>query len=87
MEAPLSETLSERRMKMLSRPDGFVLYGKLGVDFFSIFELSYPNTKISLQLIRASPKFYMSSDNPNVSLGNVNCSLYLRRIALKVDYH
>ena len=32
MEAPLSEPSFTRRMKMLSRPDGFMLYGKLGVD-------------------------------------------------------
>ena len=29
----------------------------------------------------------MISDNPNVSLGIVDCSLYTRRIALKDDYH
>ena len=29
MEAPLSEPFFTRRMKMLSRPDGFMLYGKL----------------------------------------------------------
>ena len=29
----------------------------------------------------------MISDNPNVSLVNVDCSLYTRRIALKDDYH
>ena len=27
------------------------------------------------------------SDNPNVSLGIVDCSLYTRPIALKHDYH
>ena len=43
MEAPLSEPFFTRRMKMLSRPDGFMLYGKLGVDFFSTSELLYPN--------------------------------------------
>ena len=72
---------------MLSRPDGFMLYGKLGVDFFSTSELLYPNTKIRLRLIRAGPNFYLISDNPNVSLGIVDCSLYTRRIALKDDYH
>ena len=36
MEAPLSEPFFTRRMKMLSRPDGFLLYGKLGVDFFPL---------------------------------------------------
>ena len=74
-------------MKMLSRPDGFMLYGKLGVDFFSTSELFYPKKKIRLRLIRARPNFYMISDNPNVSLGIVDCSFYTRRIALKDYYH
>ena len=74
-------------MKLLSRPDGFMLFGKLGVDFFSTSELLYPNMKIRLRLIRARPNFYMIIDNPNVSLGIVDCSLYTRRIALKDDYH
>ena len=43
--------------------------------------------KIRLRLIRARPSFYMISDNPNVSLGIVDCSLYTRRIALKDDCH
>ena len=43
--------------------------------------------KIRLRLIRARPNFYMISDNSNVSLGIVNCSLYTRRIDLKDDYH
>ena len=64
-----------------------MLYGKLGIDFFSTCELLYPNMKIRLRLIRARPIFYMISDNPNVSLGTVDCSLYTRRIALKDDYH
>ena len=72
---------------MLSRPDGLILYGKLGVDFFSTSELLYRNMKYRLQLIRAWPNFYMISDKPNVSLGIVDCSLYTRRIALKDDYH
>ena len=72
---------------MLSRPDGFMLYGKLGVDFFSTSELLYLNMKIRLRLIRARPNFYMISDNRNVSFGIVDCSLYNRRIAPKDDYH
>ena len=32
MEALLSEPFFTRRMKMLSRPDGFMLYGKLGLN-------------------------------------------------------
>ena len=74
-------------MKMLSRPDGFILYGKLEVDFFSTSELLYPNMKFRLRLIRARPNFYMISDNPNVSLGIVDCSFYTRRIDFKDDYH
>ena len=87
MEAPLSKPFFTRRMKMLSRPNDFMLYGKLGVDFFSTFELLYPNMEVRLRLIRARPIFYMISDNPNVSLGIVDCSLYPRCIALKDDYH
>ena len=87
METPLSEPFFTRRMKMLSRPIGFTLYGKLGVDFFSTSELLYPNMKIRLRQIRARLNFYMISDNPNVRLGIVDCSLYTRRIALKDDYH
>ena len=74
-------------MQLLSRPDGFMLYGKLGIDFFSTSELLYPNMKIRLRLNRARPNFHMFSDNPNVSLGIVDCSLYTGRIALKDDYH
>ena len=64
-----------------------MLYGKLGIDFFSTSQLLHPNMKIRLRLIRARPNFNMISDNPNVSLGIVDCSLYTRRIALKDDYH
>ena len=34
MEAPLSEPFLTSRKKMLSRPGGFMLYGKVQVDFF-----------------------------------------------------
>ena len=37
--------------------------------------------------MKARPKFYIISDNPNVNLGIVDCSLYTRRFALKYDYH
>ena len=84
---PLPDPFFTRRMKLLSRPGGFMLYGKLGIDFFSTPELLYPNMKIRLRLIRARTNFYMITDNPNVSLGIVDCSLYTRLIALKDDYH
>ena len=58
-----------------------------GLTFSPLQELLYPNMKIRLQLIRARPNFCMISDNPNVSLGIVDCLLYSRRIALKDDYH
>ena len=86
MEAPLSEPFFTRRMKMLSRPDGF-MYGKLGVDFLSASELLYPNMKIRVRLIRARPNFYMIIDNPNVSHGIVDCLLYTGRIGLKDNHH
>ena len=84
---PQPDPFFTRRRKLLSRPDGFILYGKLGIDFFSTSELLYPNMKTRLRPIRARPNFYMISDNPNVSLGIVDCSLYTRCIALKDDYH
>ena len=87
LEALLSEPFSTRRMKMLSRPSGLILYGKLGLDFSSTSELLYPSMKIRIRLIRDRLNFYMISDNPNVSLGIVDCSLYTRRIPLKDDYH
>ena len=74
-------------MKMLSRSDGFMFYGKVRVDFFSTSEMLYPIMKFRLRLITARPNFYMISDNPNVSLGIVDCSLHTRRFALKDDYH
>ena len=85
MEAPLSEPFFTRRMKMLNRRDGFMLYGKLGVDLFSTAELIYPNMKIKLRVIRARPNFYMISNKPNVSLRIADFSFYTRRIALKDD--
>ena len=87
MEAPLSEPFFLKRMKMLSRHDGLMLYDNMGVDFFSTSELLYPNMKVRLRLIRARTNFYMISENPNVSLGIADCSLYTRRIALKDDHH
>ena len=86
MEAPPSEPFFAKRMKMLSRPDGFMLYGKLGVDFFSTSELPYPNMKIWSRMIRAGPKFYMISENPNVRFRIVHSPPFTRRIALTDDY-
>ena len=74
-------------MKLYSRPDGFMLYDKLGIDFRTTSGLLYPNMKIRIRLIPARPNFYMISENPNVSLGFVDCSLNTRRVMFKEDYH
>ena len=87
MEDPLSETSFIRRLKMLSRRDGFKFNGKLGFDRLCTCELLYPKLRIRLRLIRARPNFYMISDNHDISLGSVNCSLETCRMALKGDYH
>ena len=76
-----------RIMKLYSRPDGFMLYGKLGIDFLTTSELRYLNMKVRIRLIRARPISYMISENPNVSLVIVDRSLYTRRFMLKEDYH
>ena len=61
---PLPDPFFTRRMKLLSRPDSFMLYGKLGIDFSSSSELFYPNKEIRLRLIRGRPNFYMISATP-----------------------
>ena len=87
-----SENLNEgpfftRRTKLYSRPDGFMLYGKLVIEFLTTSELLYPNMDVRIKQIRAIPKFYMISEKPKVSLGFVDCYLYTRRLMLKDDYH
>ena len=37
-----------RRMKLYSRPEGFMLYGKLGIDFATTSELLYPKMKVRI---------------------------------------
>ena len=64
-------------------PDSFMLYAKFGVDFFSISEFWDPIMKCRLQLVGPTPNFYMISDNSNVSLGIIDCSIYIRRIPVK----
>ena len=86
MEVPLSETFFTRRLRMLTSPDCFMLYGKVGVDSFSTSDLLYPRIKVKLRLIRARPNFCRISDNLNVSLGIVDCLLYTCHFALKHDY-
>ena len=87
LEALLSEPFFTSRMKMVSRPGSFMLHGKLVVDFSFTSDMLYVKINIRLRLIRVRFSFYRISDNPNVSLGIVDCSLYTRRIALRDDYH
>ena len=63
-----------------------MLYGKLGVDFFSTSELLCLNMIIRLRLSRDRSNLCMKSDNRNVNLGFVDCLLYSRRIAVTDDY-
>ena len=46
MDAPLSNHFFTRRMKMISKPGGFILYAKLAIDFFSTSELLHPKWKL-----------------------------------------
>ena len=63
MEAPSPEPFFTRWMEMLNRPDGSLLYGKLGVDLFSTSQMLFSNLKIRLQIIRARSHFIMISGN------------------------
>ena len=82
MEALLSEPYFSRRINILSRPDGFMLSFKLGVDFSSTSKLLYPKIKNWLQLLGIGSSFWMKSDKLFVNLRIVDSSLYTRRIAL-----
>ena len=68
---------------MLSRFDSLMLYGQLGVDFFSTFELLYPNMKVRIRVIRIKVSFHIISDNANMIFAFVYGSLYTRYIALR----
>ena len=86
-ENVLEVPFSLEEMKSYRRPDGFMLYGKLGIYFLTTSELLYWKMKVRIKLMRARPNFYMIGENPNVSLGFVDCSLYTRGVMLKGDYH
>ena len=67
----------------------FSLYGRLAIDLFTCENLLLPKTKIRIRikLIRVRPNFYMLSDNPNVTLKIVDCSLFTRRILAAEPNH
>ena len=72
---------------MFSRPDGFMLYCVLGVDFFSTSERPSPNSKVRLGLVRDAHNFHMISGNNNVSIEGVDCTLYNQRVDPRTEYH
>ena len=49
--------------------------------------LLLPNNIARISFIRARPNFHMLSDNPNVSLIIVDCSLFTRRILVAEPNH
>ena len=57
----------------------FSIYGRLAIDLFTCEKLILPKTKNRIKLIRARPNFHMLSDNPNVSLKIVDCSLFTKK--------
>ena len=65
----------------------FSLYGRLAIDLLTCEKLILPKTKVRIKLIRARPNFYMLSDNPNVSLKIVDCSLFTKRILVAEPNH
>ena len=72
-----------QKKKRLSTPDWLMLYGKVGMNFLSTFELPYPNTNIEIRHMEARPIFYLISDNHKVSFRIKDCSLYPRRFVLQ----
>ena len=64
-----------------------MFYGKIGFDFFPTSGLLSPNTKTRPQLMRASPRFYSISDNPNLGILIIECSPYTQRFDLEDEYH
>ena len=87
IDGALQEPFSSRRSRMVNETDGFYLYGKLGIDFFTTATLLYPNTKVRIRLIKANPSFYMLSANPHVDLKIQQSVLHTKRIELKEEYH
>ena len=65
----------------------FSLYGRLAIDLLTCEKTLKQKTKNRNKVKRARPKFYMLSDNPNVSLKIVDCLLFTRRILVAEPNH
>ena len=68
-------TFLKRKWIFFGRADG-LWYSMLVADFLSALEILKTNMKVRLQLTRVRPKFSLTSDNTNISLGTLDCSLY-----------
>ena len=75
------------RANSLGTGIAFSLHWRLAIDLFTCEKLLLPNIKVRIKLIRGRPNFYMLSDNPNVSLKIVDCSLFTRRILVAEPNH
>ena len=75
------------RANSLGSGKTFSLYGRLAIHLFTCEKLLHPKTKVRIKLIRARPNFYMLSDNPNVILKIVDCSLFTRRVLVAEPNH
>ena len=73
--------------KSLGTAINFSLYGRLAIDLITCEKLLLPNFKVRIELIRARSNFYIISDNPNVSLKIVDCSLLTGRILVAEPNH
>ena len=65
---PLPDPFFTRRMKLLSRPDGFMLYGKLGIDFFCSTSVRSPQTMFQLLQMTL---LLLSTRNPAICRVNI----------------
>ena len=54
---------------------------------FTYEKLLLPKIKVRIKLIRARPNFHTLSDNPNVGLKIVDCSLFTRRVLVTEPNH
>ena len=63
-DSPVTDPIFSKRLKILLRSDGLTLYEKMGVDFFTTFELLYPNTKVRKRLIRGDLIFTCLATTP-----------------------
>ena len=75
------------RANSLGTGISFSLYGRLANDLFTCEKSLLPNTKVQIKLIRARPNFKMLSENPNVNLKTVDCSLFIRRSLVAEPNH